>query len=942
MKTLRKFLVIVAATVTAATADTSITAPDGSQVCIGQTILQVPLDPAKRSEANKCLLIGMIDGRFVVANTDQANPVTKGNLYFVQLASDTKANYSFLEQDRISFEYPGDLAAYGISTEAWEGAPRGQIVEWAFPGGKRMEGGKTVDTPPKRMVLVINRYCRAIQAFDLTEVSANGITRYTLKSRKEITLPPKYSSMIITCLDVIDLNAFVLSPKDKPLEKPYPWTLLVGCKPDRRTGIDNRQLNAPLHMLSCTLSETFTLQTIGEPINFYYEAVGDTNPTFSSGAFSNIIGGGLIAPAPDGSLCYYVAKGGGSITHMGRKTNMFSASVIPLTITMNPNTDLAPHLLPAHRLQGDSGTYATGIDANYVVDTDDYWDGNIGTSDFRRYNFHATGPKISMEGGKLSVLVAGKHDKTFGDNTVGQIDGAPAEEINKINKAASIPVEDAAKSDLVGRQRAIRLAQGTRVIAVLYGFPYLAIPERQSIPPEKNEAMKSLFSANKTSVAMETDAYANGVSAALELGVGASKGGPWEGTKVSAKSAYEYKNEKQRTTGVNVSVTTDYAPSPAAEKPFEFFDAGCVISTGIQPTIQTISRISAIEGKSKFPDRRVFVVGLEKDRTFQYSVCSLGLAQRGGAGFTVETFFLADPAKRTVMRSFKDDDGTFETDHSILSAGLTPRPISSLVRLRTQPGTPEPKAVQPVAAPSKDKAPESVDTQPPATPSTPALAVATTTTKVASSEMRIFEDTLQAKMEEIRAWQKKSGLVAGLLQLLETPNSGVAPYSGSGDKGGQIGAGVFQGSFATTDTFSITELASVIQTSTHTYSVGLAWEVSFATGPLAFFTKGEVMYRGSQWSKYQKDSSGTLRIVKPGIAGLPEYPTSLMAVSVDVPALKSYMTTNDYPFEGTTKTDRTARRPGFIPQFCWDEDQAFLLFMPFIPDDTVKRSRKKS
>ena len=304
-------------------ADTLVTDPKGRTLQLGRSTVKVDFsntnfDPALKNYRLKnpnwpFLIMGMIDGRIVVADIDQNDPATKNKLFYVTLLGDGIASFSGLIEDRIQLQGPVELSKFVRKEElempyeksyekakTWIPYARGQLLQWI---------GVNRDGTPARHIFMIDGYQKEIDVFTLKDAALPGepIGVQTLAFTRKLLLPGKYGveGYEINALDCIDLNAFrdttSASAANAPTD-PLPRALMIWCKPQNKTGWMNSQLVFPTDVLTCSVNDAVTdIQVIAQETRPY-----DTfSDALNGDDIDNVVGGCLTAPDEKGNLCYW-------------------------------------------------------------------------------------------------------------------------------------------------------------------------------------------------------------------------------------------------------------------------------------------------------------------------------------------------------------------------------------------------------------------------------------------------------------------------------------------------------------------------------------------------------------------------------------------------------------------------------------------------------------
>jgi len=158
---------------------------------------------------------------------------------------------------------------------------------------------------------------------------------------------------------------------------------------------------------------------------------------------------------------------------------------------------------------------------------------------------------------------------------------------------------------------------------------------------------------------------------------------------------------------------------------------------------------------------------------------------------------------------------------------------------------------------------------------------------------------------------------------------GVIPYI---QKGGDR-SGVVQYTLANDTTVSYGKSIRQSTTTTHSWSEGVDWEYN---GKRGFLVGGEVAYNGSVSYSTATEGANGFQMTIPGcITGADETMEYYVAY-IDIPALKNDL----YKKELAKSVDKKGNpvkfvKPFYVPDYCWDNNNSFMLMIPYIPKQSV-------
>lgn len=877
-------------------ADTVVTDPKGKTLQFGRSTVNVSFsatnfDPELKDlewNNSKCLIMGMIDGRIVVANTDQTRPATKNKLFYVTLLGDGIAHFSGLIEDQIQVTGATPLSRYvkhedpvitvtnmhNQKLNFYNPYSRGQLLQW---------NGVNRDGTPARYVFMIDGYQREIDVFTLKDATLPGepIGVQEIAFTRKLLLPGKYGveGYEINALDCIDLNAFrdttSASATNAPTD-PLPRALMIWCKPQGKTGYKDVQLVLPTDVLTCSVNTAVTSIQInaGEsrPFDPFQE---DKN----SDDIDNVIGGCVTAPDEKGNLCYWFSDL--RVEHRSYhgdfyvRINKKEISNPPRAgyLTTKPSTRTCEY----HYYYG--GEWAKQY----------YWDefalNNpglkvvIATNDDKSVSIVAG---ISRE--KYGPLQSYDAKKIKGNEFIGICDAVSPEEVNQINKSTRI-IGGAIPSDLTERLKRVAVVEGYTVLRVFLGQPYVAAPNMND-PTINTDIFKNCsYKYNYTSSSLYQNSFNNGTSSKLETGIAAE--GRWGLSKAEfgVSSSYESDYNKETNTGITIGANIQEVASTA-----DSFSLGSIVYTKIQPKIYSMARV--VPSKQS---KQLTVLGDTNAYQLLMMNTSPKQASDQGAKISIQRFSVTNPA--LVMEGMNGQPGkeyhdaadrttnktnSFTTPYSVLSDGLLPRPFSSLISC--------------------------------------------TNTNGFSS----LPTVVMNAHKQITAWEATNNLIADIQQFNST-NGGVSAYFETIQKGEKMPTtdGSVDLGYNLTATYSILNKTETIVTRAHKWSAGFYWN----TVAVIFATKGEVNYNRGVMEVNTDSETNQFEI---GIGGWDQAPNIIRSYYyywIDVPSIKSYMASHPYKLQsGENKGSYTneVHRPAFIPAYCWLHNQSFMLGVPWL------------
>jgi len=911
-------------------ADTAFTAPDGSGYCLGKQVLRVWLCGTRTVNGKsvtkyheyECLLLGMIDKRFVVIpvlkDSDPKDAYTPRSLYMVNLGLDYKAYYNFLEQDRIAIDPSVEESLFMNRNSAFN-SPHGQVLEWRFPISdverkRQLLTGLSVSE--LRYILVTDQYSqRGFHYFFLqSDVGRKGIDALSLKYVGKIALPGPYADWIVTSLDAVDINPLVVSAQEKQ-NTYYPPALVVGVKQNDETGHDGLQLTVPKRILSCTLNQ----KNAGDEVKLTIHSANEFNLQVchrgigsKENSWDNVVGGGLLATNPSGGFSYYVA------TQFGR----FYQSVIGgygSTLVYRGRYAIRQdiHRLPV-QYDAKAGAVVLGEKGLASSVSTDRAGGERGTEKgdiFKKYNADNVGPQMVFpdQSGRKEVYVR-PHCWVAEDNAqlVGYYTPADANVLENINKELRIalPPELASNAPRSGEgagpspsptpdhlvdintnpsEAERRLVEGlyytagTQVLGVIYGWPISARAKNQ---PDGKLTDPS-YTSSMSNAIQTSDSYGDGTSQTLEVGGALAKNVPFVGgSKLGIKGSWENKEETTKNQTVSLKIERKYARAQLDTE--TYYKTGLVISQSMVYSVAAMGRVTPSA------DGEPTLVAGASDR-FLLAVSNIQSREKRAADF--EMFQLEKPELFTIPESFENGENSTHTSvFSALTDGLTKR-SSRIIIFQT------------------------------------------------SKEPGKQNDDFLNQYKAIRSAQESNGtdFAVALSKLSE---SGVTPYiSTATDKSSQAAkdneknlskisgdiGGAFKGSLNSSSTFTFNKLATEIRTTTWNRSMGITWDVTASGAVIGAYSKGEAAWKESNTRKYQTEESSGFTINQGGTDLAPgRYQTWFYVLSVNVPQMKSWMVKNQFTMDGKLYRNE-AVKPGFVSTYCWKYNQTYLLFLPYLP-----------
>jgi len=901
-------VLLAAGTLPPLKADTIITAPAsekdqknppprGVPICLGQAIVRVDFSKANfdkdlaKLTAQPCLLMGMINGRIVAADVDQSNQKkpTFNKLFMVDLLDSKSAGFSGLLEDCVNVEvspagaklanYINDKVAY--SRDPWFNR-RGQLLQWSLPS---KDPQKPNDI--QKFVLMTDGYSKG--GFDMWSLEPDPVTqgqpnvtnkvKLTYKTRKLLgnCKDVKGSDLFVNALDCIDLNQF----KTADNKTNYRKALMVWCKPDGCKGYDNIQLSAPKYLLSCTLEDDNdtpvpVLYMLDHGIKNYTKSGHEENK------WSNVVGGFVLAPTAGGKLRYWCAKVDGLVFtyggwHFGAKLKAIS---MPIRLGSSNNVYVAGPI-----------TEESVFSRSETPDKQDLRD--IMTREYTVENA-GLGFTFTPDGTVWlnASVIPGYDVRERGWDKIGITESLSKAEIEELNKKGTI-LGGGVPTDVSDRLTRLNRTQGITVVRVILGWPYVAMksdghPESQGNAP--------YIKLDECSTTIDQAGFNNGLSFSVQAGLSVGIKKVAGGTS-GIKAGYEYKYDHTQSRSVSISETATYY---AVNSPNDLEDAkrmwasGVVVATKLFPQFTRASRCIPSTEKPDLTldnDTNKFVymaAGMQLENTEGcHTAAAAGLLPGKSVGqSTIKNPFLCQDPSLTGLGQqtyydYQDRNPTkpdkFTTDYSAISDGLLTRPSSLILY------------------------------------------------KEGASD-----NDLEQRLEEIRAWQKANPIVRDL-EFFAKEKGGVEPYGKSG--------GRYVSRFNESASLSVTTGDTDIVTSTHQGYVGMYWEWKVGTPVFGGEGKADCVFKGGKSTMHSQKEDKSFTLWQPGLSKYPK-DRYYYFYNIDVPAMKSYMLSHSYTLKcnpwGSQSGgfNKVAIRPTFIPKYCWDESQSFVLGFPWIPDST--------
>jgi hypothetical protein len=849
-------------------ADTVVTDPRGGTLCFGKSTVKVDFGRANfDAELSKlhdaeCLVMGVIDGRVVVANLNQtASGPTQNKLFFVGLLGDGKASFSGLISDRINVTGSMALKQFVKTEEQNLGARgyipipiriiRGQLLPWK---------GKKPDGTPTQYILMTDQYQKGISVFEYRSENTAGEVTGIMEIHfvRNMLLPGKFTDYNVNVLDAINLNAF----RDTENVTEYQPALMVWCKPNFRTGYNNTQLVAPTDLLCCLVDDAVTQITINSEDHFNYK------PYTEGGSESeNMLTGFITAPNDDGKLCYWGCKVSADIGFFDTPIRS-EVHVMPIVFSQK-------------------GIMTRPSTVKCVWNDDD---GRRYDSLAQRWSkWYSSNPGLRIlfkkrqdnEVGMTPALMPDIEPYEVGNDRIGVCDTAAQAEVDQINAKIRI-AGGAIPSNPTDRLKRLAQVEGWTVLRVFLGQPYVAAPKLTPTDPVKPKMIyKDCYISYKyDKSSLYQYAFNNGTSESLSIGVSGKKTAGFAKFDAGVKSTYEYKYNKATNAEVSIGVETEQRASGASS-----FDQGTIVYTSVKPIISSISRIVpqkgaknlTVEGDPKGTFSMLMINASPQQNidskvvSFQNFLCSNPAVTSEGADGTGKTYIDAADGEGKSL--------SFKTPYSVFSDGLVPRTVSSLIECN-----------------------------------------------------QAYDDmSVDAARNLIWGWQSSNNIIVDIQQF-NSNEGGVSAYFGKVENGQMtpLRDGSVNTGFNQSAAFSIIHETETKVTRSHQGTVGFYWNLDFVG---LFNTKGEVNYKGGREELNTDSEKHKFEVSMGGWDGAPNYKRAYYYYWIDVPSMKSYMASHTYTLQaGENKGTYTneVHRPGFIPAYCWVNDQSFMLGVPWL------------
>lgn len=862
-------------------ADTIITDPKGMTLCLGKTVVSVNLervnyDPRfqKFPELKDCsfLIMGMMDGRVVGADCKQEpSRPTYNKLFYITLLGDGKASYSGLVEDQIPIRSGAkslkDFVKKDVLLNSYSRI-RGQLLPWE---ATRKDGTSV------KYVMMIDGYAQSISLFTLNDVpapaSGDNLHLRELVYSRELILPSSskpYQNYFINAIDCIDLNAF-REPCNPLNTNDYPMALMVWCKPDRNTGYELMSLDAPSDALTCSLNENLTTIKIESEDGFALDVYSSKNFNVNQ-----IVGGFLTAPDETGKLCYWCEKLiAGYTAYYGVTQGYYTFQIHKKPIVYTPPSTTSPKGIIKTEISTSNCEWNKQDKDHQPVE---WWN---------EISLQNPGPKISIDkdaGKKVHIKPAVVDDceifKTSklssGSNFIGILEETPKADIDKINKNIEIFGGKIPNLDLKLRLNRVARVEGWTILRVLLGQPYVAGPT----PPSSTWEYK----ADRTRI--QQYSFNNGFSTKDSFGIKMGKDdlgsrSTFVSFESGVKGEYEYKYT--RATNDEVIASAGYKLEVKTERAYS---SGAVFYTALKPQIYSMGRI--LPNKDA---QYLTVSGAGNDRFNLWIMNVIPQVGNKSSAIRQMEFLCENPAKTAgdTLDQYRDRedqaDGEsviFETDYAVLSDGLLARPYSSLIM-----------------------GPESG-----------------------------LKQLLLDRSKQITDWERTNNIIQDIESFYN--GGGVQSYSSYATHQNLQDWLPLDGScvatpFNISSTYSISYKSEDKNTRSHQGAVGFYWKLTLAN---MFNYEGEKMYKGGE-ERVNSDSEKTqYTVTVPGYPGINlNKNRSYYYYWVDVPSMKSWMASHSYTLStGENKGSYTneLHRPSFIPVYAWDNNQSFMLGVPWL------------
>lgn len=857
----------------------------GDALCLGKSIVRVDFrkanfdDTLAKLKNQPCLLMGMINGRLVAADVNQTpdKKATHNKLFFVDLIDSKQASFAGLIEDCIDL-VGRDLKTFVNDKIAYSEAPyfnrRGQLLQWILPpvNPKKPEEAKN-------LVLMISGSDKNIAVFNLTPDPGEGnkdqVTKkikLTYLQDKVLTESGDFDDRIyhIATLDCIDLNNF----KAEGNTTTYPKALMLGCKviSSGREGYKNNQLGTPEHLLSCTMDDIAKPIQVNWRIGLGFEKT--TRPLREWGRWENVAGGFIVAPTREGELRYWFVRSKGEIVICNIWRGYFDCNLqtISLPISFDKTNDTV-YVRGPEKIESEFRTsrevwFTKKKDIRNGVD-----------KYFRQYNLENAGPGFTFdpdEDGtvRLNGVVDGETDKktgSSGDDKIGITQSLTKDQIKTMNGSMNIK-GGALPSNRDAKLARVVLTQGTQVMRVILGLPYVAAKS------DARNITSPSFTDLGSTTEIRQESFNNGVSASLQVGAtfGVEKVASVE---FGVKSGFEYKADFATNKTLTFKEKTEYPRKTIDEKEvLKIYEQGFVISTSVKPQF---TRVSAV-----VPKADTLLKITNDNGPFFCPAVGMQLGKPANTGISVNEFLCKKPAKDIITQTYEewqDEDvehtnpKKFRSDYSPLSDGLLERPFSSLIRYKNA-------------------------------------------------------DEFSDQIDKIKQWQNDNPMVKDLEMLY------------SNRENGKVMAGVqaygtdkaeYRTQFNSPREITISNGATAIESYSRQGYVGAYFESKGSNVGWGWNVKVDALYKGGSSTVQTASNSSDFVITSPSFS---EYKNqrSFYMYHIDVAALKSWMLSHSYvlkcsSIKGKTKFKNQAVRPTFIPEYCWNHDQTFVLGFPWLP-----------
>ena len=861
-------------------ADTVMTAPDGTPLCFGQTIVNCKLNLDQPNFTYHCVLMGMYNGVPLIAPIEQSNPEIKDRLFMVTLTNSTSqekdatcaynAKFDFIDRNTIKIE-GRPLANYMLShissTKKAFDLPAGRAIQW------QNNQFATEDSRYNQLLLTNQFSSGGFDAFDIQTYGQKDFPQIKAVFRKTVTIPEGY---IVNNIDELDLNAY----KTGVVKSALPRTMFIWCKQPRETGIDGLQLTAPTHLLVAQYDGD-KITAINQDIRLDYAPAESAVAQMPN--FENIVGGQLVAPLNNGQLAYCYTNSRGYTTstwHLRPDStrtykNTITSYALPISVNGNGNITLAGKQIiyelnrdisfnyggagkkRAQKLAEAAGPIWKSINIQNPgaqIDINKNYYNKISIKPWSGF------PNITLvaHSDNLSIKYSGSFKDVTSDyspdkiTTKRVVDSDPAH-----NKLDSYMLQNSAS-----------------VYAVMYGWPYHAVKEgivQRTFPT---------FTQSKNYTLATSEDFSNGCSTSLENGAQKkTPGGP--SFKFAVATAYSYNHSQS--TDQTQSVNTEFT----LEKTDIAMEAGLYANTGVvfYNFNKLIINSAGIFQNESNQSTEIIIPGLS-DRAidkvqFEYIIAGAAAKPEDGVIHTC-LFDLGNPSKLTRPDAFMYDEFRGNT-YSPLSKGLMPKPSSRIIF---------------------DDAYQKADIQ--------------------LKEIDVFQKTSGFNDLLSRAKQYGKKTIDG-----KDISVGVIPYiEQGGNKTGKI-----QYTLDASTSVSCTKSVRQTMTDAHTWSVGKVWEYNGIAGGL---TSGEVTYDGSTTYSTSTEGSNGYKITIPGCVMSSSLTMEYYTFYIDIPMLKNIL---QKAVALKAKDDAGAlikyEKPFYIPDYCWDNNNSFMLMIPFATKKTV-------